>query len=426
MHREHFHSILKAMLQSKLFSKTRREAPKDEVAKNANILIRAGFIHKEMAGVYSYLPLGLIVLNKIVNIIREEMNALGGQEMQMTALQDKQIWESTNRWDDSIVDNWFKTKLKNDTEVGLGFTHEEPLTAIMKDHIRSFRDLPVYAYQFQTKFRNETRAKSGIMRGREFLMKDLYSFSEDEKSHNEFYEKAKQAYINIFDKVGIGEKTYTTFASGGSFSKFSHEFQTLCEAGEDTVFVSQKSKGSPKLAVNKEVLNDEVLKDLGLKKSDLVQEKAIEVGNIFTLGTRFSEALGLTYKDSAGNVKPVFMGSYGIGPGRLMGTIVELYANDKALVWPESVSPFDIHLILINDKEGKVKAHADKLYEKLKKKGKSVLYDDRDAGAGEKFADADLIGIPLRYIISEKTLAKDSIEVVERNLSENKISLEKI
>lgn len=422
-----FCAIIHTMKQSHLFTKTRREAPKDEVAKNAQLLIRAGYIHKEMAGAYSYLPLGLRTLNKIVGIIREEMNAIGGQEVHLTALQDKKLWEASGRWDDKAVDNWFKTELKNGNQVGLGFTHEEPLTALMKDHIRSFRDLPQAVYQFQTKFRNEERAKSGILRGREFLMKDLYSFNVDEKAHKEFYEKAAEAYTRVYDRLGLGGETYKTFASGGSFAKYSHEFQTVCEAGEDTIYVHDGKR----IAVNKEVLNDEVLKDLGLNKADLVEKKAVEVGNIFSLGTRFSDALGLVYKDTEGKTRPVFMGSYGIGPSRLLGTIVEIHADDKGLVWPEAVAPFDVHLVAIFEKGGKgtvaeggmeggtVKKAADELYAKLTKGGVEVLYDDRDATAGEKFGDADLIGIPKRYVISEKTLATDaaaggSVEVKDR------------
>jgi len=398
------------MRQSLLFTKTRKDAPKDEVSKNAQLLIRAGFIHKEMAGVYSYLPLGLRVMNKIVQVIRNEMNALGGQELFLTSLQDKKIWETSGRWDDAVVDNWFKTKLKNDSELGLGFTHEEPLTKLMTEYVRSFRDLPVYTYQFQTKFRNEARAKSGIMRGREFLMKDLYSFTRTEQEHADFYEKAKQGYINIFEKLGLGDKTYVTFASGGSFSKYSHEFQTLTEAGEDSIFVDEKKK----IAINKEVLNDEVLADLGVKREDLVEKKAVEVGNIFSLGTKFSDAFELQYVDEKGEKKPVIMGSYGIGPGRVMGTVAEVLSDDKGLVWPASIAPFAIHLISIEDKNGKVKAEAEKLYERLTKKGVEVLYDDRDARPGEKFADSDLIGIPTRIVISEKTLESDSVEVKDR------------
>ncbi len=398
------------MRQTQLFTRTRREAPKDEVAKNAELLIRAGFIYKEMAGAYAYLPLGLRVLNKIVGIIREEMNALGGQEVLLTALQNRQVWETTNRWSDEVVNNWFKTKLKNGAEVGLAFTHEEALTNLMRDYIRSFRDLPAAVYQFQTKFRNEERAKSGIMRGREFLMKDLYSFNVDEITHQAFYDRAKQAYLRVFDRVGLGGETYLTFASGGSFSKYSHEFQTVSEAGEDLIYVHEAKR----IAVNKEVLNDEVLANLGLKREELVEKKSVEVGNIFTLGTRFSEPLGLSYKDAAGVSKPVFMGSYGIGPGRVMGTIVETHTDDKGIVWPESVAPFAVHLLALFDEAGAVKAAADTLYENLTKQGIEVLYDDRDVGAGEKFGDADLIGIPKRYVLSAKTLQKGEIEIKDR------------
>ncbi len=398
------------MKQSQLFTRTRREAPKDEVAKNADLLIRAGYIHKEMAGVYSFLPLGLRTLNKIVNIIRQEMNNIGGQEIHLTALQDKKVWQDSGRWDDAVVDNWFKTKLKNETELGLAFTHEEPLTLLMRDHIRSFRDLPCSAYQFQTKFRNESRAKSGILRGREFLMKDLYTFSKDVTEHDDIYEKVKKAYVRIFDKLGIGNETYITFASGGSFAKYSHEFQTLSEAGEDIIYVHQAKK----IAINKEVLHEEVLNDLGITKSELQEKKAIEVGNIFSLGTRFSDVLNLKYTDDQGDSKSIIMGSYGIGPSRVMGTIAEIWSDEKGLRWPESVAPFDVHLVALFDKEGKVKIAAESLYEKLIKQGVEVLYDDREATAGEKFSDSDLIGIPKRIIVSEKTLAKNSVETKDR------------
>ncbi len=408
------------MKQSELFTKTRREAPKDEVSKNAELLIRAGYIHKEMAGAYDFLPLGLRVLNKIVGIIREEMNVLGGQEVYMTALQDRTSWEATDRWDEKKVDIWFKTKLQNETELGLAFTHEEPLTSLMKDHVRSYKDLPSSIYQFQNKFRNETRAKSGILRGREFLMKDMYSFNVDEETHNDFYEKAKIAYKIIYDRLGIGGDTIITFSSGGTFSKYSHEFQTLCEAGEDIVYVDMEKK----LAVNREVLNDEVLNDLGLKKENLKECKAIEVGNIFSLGTKFSSALGLNFKDKTGISKPVIMGCYGIGPTRVMGTIAEIWSDDKGLVWPESVAPFSIHLVALFGADGKVEKVASELYRHLSSKGIEVLYDDRQCSAGEKFSDADLIGIPWRYVVSSKTLEADAVEVKDRKTGN--VSMKKI
>ncbi len=399
------------MRQSNLFTKTRREAPADEVAKNAQLLVRAGYVHKEMAGVYDFLPLGLRVLNKIIDIIREEMNAIGGEEVFLSALQDPEVWKKSGRWNDEIVDVWFKTRLKNGNELGLGNTHEEALTALMSEYVASYKDLPRYVYQFQNKFRNEMRAKSGIMRAREFIMKDLYSFSKDAASHAEFYEKVAGAYEKIFERVGIGAKTYRTFASGGSFSKYSHEYQTVCAAGEDTIYIDSAKR----LALNKEVYDDsEVYAVTGMDKKNLKETKAIEVGNIFTLGTRFSEALGLSYKDAEGKSIPVFMGSYGIGPGRLMGTIVELMADEKGLVWPEAVAPFSTHLVSLGQTDDEIKKMADALYRDLVNANIDVLYDDRDLRAGEKFMESDLLGIPYRIVVGKNTVATGAFEVVER------------
>ena len=404
------------MKQSQLFTKTRKESPADEVALNAELLLKGGFINKEMAGVYSYLPLGLRVLNKIQNIIREEMNAIGGQEVTLSALQEKETWEPTNQWDDSQVDVWFKTKLKNETELGLAVTHEAAMTKMLKNFIQSYRDLPFSVYQFQTKFRNETRAKSGIMRTREFIMKDLYSFSKDEAEHNVFYEKSKEAYKNIFRRVGIGHLTYLTFASGGMFSKFSHEFQTITSAGEDTIYVDE-NKG---IAINKEVYNDEVIESLGLSKDTLVENRAVEVGNIFTLATRFSDALDLKYQTEEGESKSVFMGSYGIGPARLMGTVVEVLSDDKGIIWPEAISPFQVHMLVLG--EDAIREEADNLYTILVEQGIEVLYDDRhDISAGEKFADSDLIGIPYRIVISKRSIADGGYELKKRTEQNGKI-----
>ncbi len=400
------------MRQSQLFTRTRRDNPSDEEAKNAQLLIRAGFVHKEIAGVYTYLPLGLRVLNNIVQIVREEMDAIGGQEMVLTALQDKALWEKTDRWEDAKVDNWFKTEFKSGGETGLGITHEEPITRIMTEHIASYRDLPVYAYQFQNKFRNELRAKSGIMRGKEFLMKDLYSFSKDQEEHDAFFAKAREAYLRVFTRCGIGANTFVTFASGGIFSEFSEEFQTMSDAGEDTVYLDE-AKG---IAVNKEVMNDATLEKLGLSKDMLVEKKAIEAGNIFTLGTRFSEPLGLTYTAEDGSKKPVIMGSYGIGPTRVMGIIAETLSDEKGLVWPDAVAPFRYHLMSLGN-DTAVIALADELYETLGKKT-AVLYDDRDARAGEKFADSDLIGIPYRINVGKDALASGAFELVNRATGE--------
>ncbi len=400
------------MKQSKLFTKTRKEAPADEVSKNAELLIRGGFINKEMAGVYSFLPLGLRVMNKISNIVREEMNSIGGQEVKMTVLQDPEPWIKSGRWSDEVVDNWFKTKLKNETELGLAFTHEEALTEMLKNHISSYKDLPIYPYQIQAKFRNEARAKSGVMRGREFLMKDMYSFSKNEEEHLAFYEETKKAYKKVYDRCGIGHLTYITFASGGSFSKYSHEFQTLTGAGEDLIFVDEESG----IAVNQEVLNDEVLASLNLSREKLVEHKAVEVGNIFTLGTKYSEPLELNFKDEEGKEQKVFMGSYGIGVTRLLGTIVEVLSDDKGIIWPKEVSPFHVHLISLGENE-----KANELYESLQKEGIDVLFDDREANAGEKFADSDLLGIPLRVVVSKRSLEEGGYEIKSRTEEKGKI-----
>ncbi len=398
------------MRQSELFTKTRREAPKDEVSKNAQFLIRAGYVHKEMAGAYTYLPLGLRVINNIIAVIREEMNKIGGQEILLTTLQEPKIWETSGRWSDEQIDVWFKTELKSGGVLGLAPTHEEPLTNLMKEHISSYRDLPCYPYQFQNKFRNELRAKSGIMRSREFIMKDLYSFSRSEEEFRKFYETCAEAYMKIFARVGIGGQTYRTFASGGSFSKFSDEFQTVSDAGEDTIYIHDGKR----IAVNKEVYTDEVLAELGIEKGELREAKAIEVGNIFPLGTRFSDVLKLIYKDEDGKEKPVIMGSYGIGPARLMGTIVEVLGDEKGIVWPEAVAPFRVHLIELGSGNKDVHAEAEELCRELVQAGIEVLWDDRDLRAGEKFADSDLIGIPLRVVVSEKTLATGTFECTER------------
>jgi prolyl-tRNA synthetase len=401
---------------SQLFTKTSKSAPADETAKNAKLLIQAGFVSKEMAGVYSYLPLGLAVLNNIAQIIREEMNAIGGQEILMPALQIKERYELTGRWDDKVVDDWFKTKLVNGTELGLGFSHEENLSPLIKNFVSSYKDLPLAPYQIQTKFRNELRSKSGLMRGREFLMKDMYSFAISQQQHDEFYAKAQSAYTRIFERAGIGDKTFLTSASGGSFSKYSHEFQTVSDAGEDTIYLDRKKK----LAINKEVFTDEVIADLGLKRDEVEEVRSIEVGNIFSLGTKFSKPFDLTVVNEKDEPVMVLMGCYGIGLGRLMGTVAELMADDKGLVWPEAIAPAKVSLISLGD-SATVTSAADKLYDDLTAAGITVLYDDRDERAGAKFADADLMGIPYRLVVSEKTVGNHEVEVKRRTSTESQL-----
>lgn len=397
------------MKLSQLFTKTSKTAPADETAKNAQLLIQAGYVHKEMAGVYAYLPLGICVLENIKHIVREEMNAVGGQELIMTSLQNQEVWERTDRWDDEKVDVWFKSELKNGTAVGFGWSHEEPISLMMKNYLSSYRDLPVCVYQFQTKLRNELRAKSGIMRGREFVMKDLYSYSRTDEEHQKIYDAITAAYLRIFDRIGIGEKTFLTFASGGAFTQFSHEFQTITDAGEDIIYVDYDKK----IAINEEVYTKEVIAQLGLDESKLQKIKAAEVGNIFSFGTTKSEQLGLTYTDENGDEQYVVLGSYGIGITRLMGVIVELMADERGIVWPEAIAPAKVYIARLGDDADIVKT-ADKLYDDLHKAGVSVLYDDRDVRPGEKFADSDLLGIPYRVVVSAKTVAAKQYEIKQR------------
>lgn len=401
------------MRSSELFTRTRKDAPADETAKNAQLLIKAGYVHKEMAGVYTFLPLGLKVLENICTVIREEMNAVGGQELKMTTLQDSEIWKATNRWSDDSVDVWFKTELKNGTQLGLGPTHEEPLVRAVKPFVNSYKDLPFLAYQIQTKFRNETRAKSGVMRGREFLMKDMYSFARTAEEHEELYEKIKQTYHRVYERLGIGEQTFLTFASGGMFSQYSHEFQTLTEAGEDTIYLDREKK----IAVNEEVLTDEVLADLGLSRDGLDEVRAAEVGNIFTLKDKFSKPLDLYFTDQNGESQPVLMGCYGIGPSRLLGVITELLSDDKGLVWPENIAPAKVYLARLSNHEHVMSA-ADDIYNRLTAAGTLVLYDDRDTRPGEKFADADLLGIPYRVVVSQRTVEQNKHELKQRTSDE--------
>lgn len=381
------------MKSSQLFTKTRKNAPADEVAHNAQLLIRAGFIHKEMAGVYAYLPLGLKVLDNIKQIVREEMNDIDGQELIMTNLQPRDVWETTTRWSDEVVDVWFKTKLKDETELGLAWSHEEPIMRMMQQYVNSYKDMPVSVYQFQTKLRNELRAKSGIMRGREFVMKDMYSLHTSSEDLDSYYAKVTEAYKRVFERLGLGDDTYVTFASGGAFTKFSHEFQTICDTGEDILYVNREKN----IAVNEEVL-EEATQEMGINKDELEKVKSSEVGNIFNFGTEKAEQMGVFFTDAEGRQQPVYLASYGIGITRLMGVIAEKFADEKGLVWPENVAPFKVYLVQIGD----TSEQAQKLYKDLSQKGITVLWDDRDARPGEKFADAELIGLPHRVVVSEK------------------------
>lgn len=395
---------------SQLFTKTSKNVPADETARNAKLLIQAGFIHKEMAGVYAYLPLGLKVLENIKQVVRDEMNAVGGQEVMMTALQPRELFEKTDRWDDAKVDNWFKTALKSGTELGLGLTHEEPIVDALKDYVGSYKDYPVLVYQIQNKFRNELRAKSGLLRGREFVMKDMYSFARSQEEHAEVYEKVAAAYAKVYERLGLGDITYRTYADGGIFTqKFSDEFQTVSPIGEDTIYVHEGKK----IAINKEIYTDENLAKVGLKKEELVEKRGVEVGNIFPLETKYTDALDVYYTDEHGEQQQIIMGCYGIGISRLMGVLAEHFADDRGLAWPEAVAPFKVYLARLGDDQ-QVASLADDVYNDLTQVGVAVLYDDRDVRPGEKFADADLMGIPYRLVVSGKTIADGKFEVKSR------------
>ena len=364
-----------------------------------------------MAGVYDFLPLGLRVLENIKDIIREELNAIGSEEVLMSALQNPEPWEKTGRFSDQEVDIWFKTELASGGELGLAPTHEEPMVNMMKTYISSYKDLPIAVYQFQTKFRNELRAKSGIMRGREFLMKDLYSFHTSEEDLDKFYAEVEGAYARIFERLGLGADTYETFASGGIFSKYSHEYQTMLPVGEDTIYYNSDRS----LVFNKEVFEPEVLAEFNAKAEDFTETRGAEVGNIFKLKFKYSEPLGLKFADADNTEKIVYMGCYGIGVTRVMGVIAERYADDKGLVWPETVAPFRYHLVGIGEAGMK---RAEEIYNEH---SDEILFDDRDMRPGEKFADAELMGLPFRVVISDKTLASDSAEIVTRATGETRL-----
>lgn len=394
---------------SQLFVHTVKENPAEEDSVNARYLTRGGFVRKIMAGVYTYMPLGLRVLNKIENIVRDEMNAIGAHEILMPALQPSEFWKQTGRWDG--IDVMFKLKGAGDRDLALGCTHEEIVTPLVGEFIQSYRDLPIATYQIQTKFRNEARAKSGILRGREFRMKDMYSFDTTEEGMDAFYDRAHKAYTKVYDRCGIGDITYFTYASGGVFSKYSHEYQMLTPYGEDHIHICDKCR----IAINEEIIDDlnHACPECGNK--DLRSEKAIEVGNIFKLMTRFSDAFGLKYNDQNGAQQDkVYMGCYGIGSSRVMGAVVEASHDDAGIIWPAAIAPFDVGLLNLKVGDAAADSASDDLYKALNKAGMDVLYDDRDERAGSKFADMDLIGLPWQVIVGPKGLAEGKVEIKNR------------
>jgi prolyl-tRNA synthetase len=407
------------MRYSKLFTKTSKTVQADSDSINARYLTQAGYVDKAMAGVYNWLPLGLRTLRKVVGIVREEMDALGGQEVQLTGLQPKENWLTTGRWDS--VDVLFKIPSQTGKEYGLAPTAEEMMTPLVQSFVRSYKDLPLAVYQVGTKFRDELRAKSGILRGREFLMKDLYSFHATREDFEQFYEQAKQAYLRVYSRCGLEAKI--TESSGGAFSKkVSHEFQVETPAGEDNLLLCRACT----FAQNSEiatVAEGDACPQCG---ASLVATKGIEVGNIFDLGDKFSHDFGFQVANAAGEKQEIFMGCYGIGVSRLVGAIVEASHDDRGIIWPKSVAPFDVHLVMVpardEAKAAEVRGAAEALCAQLEAAGVEVLYDDReDARAGEKFADADLIGLPLRVVVSEKTLGTASVELKARRETEARL-----
>ena len=398
------------MRVSQLFSKTSKQVPADETSVNAKLLIRAGFVDKVAAGIYTYLPLGQKVLDKIAQIVREEMNEIGGQEITMPVFQPRANWEQTGRW--KSFDVLFKVKGEAG-EFALGPTHEEIVVPTAVRFIKSYADLPKYVYQIQTKFRDEVRAKAGLLRGREFLMKDLYSFHATEADFEKYYEKAKVAYRNVFKRVGLD--AIETRASGGTFSKYSDEYQVICDSGEDEIIYCPGGDFSE----NTEIATVKEGKQCDLGHGPLVRAKTIEVGNIFSLKDKYSSAFGLVYTDSDGKQKPVLMGCYGIGISRLMGAIVEVMHDERGIIWPANVSPFKAHLVQLGQE-----TRAKELLETLEKSGftkDDVLWDDRaDVSAGEKFADCDLIGIPVRLVVSDK-IEKGKVEWKERGKEKTEV-----
>lgn len=404
----------RGMKQSHLFTKTRREVPSDEVAKNAQLLIRGGFVHKEMAGVYSMLPLGLRTLRKIEAIVREEMDGIGAQETRMATLHPSEPWKMTGGWDG--VDVLFKLQSRTEKEYAIGQSEEEIVTPIVGEYARSYKELPLMVYQIGQKYRDELRAKSGIMRGREFGMKDMYSFHTSQEDFDRFYAIAKEAYLRVYTRTGLVAKV--TEASGGSFSeKISYEFMVLTDAGEDTILYCSACDYCTNVEVAGDLKEGDNCPKCGGSK--LTKAVASEVGNVFDLGQRYPKALNYTYKAEDGSDYYPIMGCYGIGTTRLMGVAVETFADEKGMVWPKSIAPAQVHLIELSGGDAAVKAKADELYADLMKAGVEVLYDERDMRAGEKFADSDLIGIPLRVVVGKKTIETGQFECVRRQTGES-------
>ena len=406
------------MRMSQLFTKTSKNPPADADTANARLLIQGGFVDQEMAGVYTWLPLGLAVLRKVEQIVREEMDRIGGMEIFMPSLQPKEYWTTTNRWEG--VDILFKLKSQTDKEYALGCSHEEVVTPLAQKFTRSYKDMPFAVYQINTKFRDELRAKSGVLRGREFRMKDMYSFHTTQESLTKFYGQVLEAYVKAYERCGLNVKVVQ--ASGGIFTKnMSHEFQALTDAGEDMLIACTNCD----FGQNSEIATYKAGDTCPKCEGTLAQMKGVEVGNIFDLGTKYSDAFDFNFTDEDGTQKRVLMGCYGIGTTRLVGSIVEVHNDERGIIWPKSVAPMPVHLVTLKSKDAEIQdriiEEAEDLYDALLKEGIDVLWDDREASPGEKLADADLLGMPLRLLISEKTLVEESAEWKLRSSKDAKL-----
>ncbi|MEA1909718.1 MAG: aminoacyl--tRNA ligase-related protein [Patescibacteria group bacterium] len=400
------------MKYSDSFIKTSKEAPKEANTISHKLLMRGTFIHPLGAGFYSLLPLGFKVYRKIYDIITEELNNIGTEDMMMPVVHPARVWKETGRFDEVGPELW-KIKNRSDEDFVLAMTHEEVVTDAAKGIISSYKDLPKLVGQIQTKVRDEVRARGGLLRTKEFTMQDAYSFDKDEAGLDEVYNKFIEAYKNIFSRVGV-ETVMIESDTGAMGGSCAHEFMMIATSGEDKIVTCQDcghAVNAEVLGIAKEGAEDPVVECKKCQSNNCEFKRGIEVGNIFKLGTKYSKPLKLMFTDEDNTQKPVIMGSYGIGLERLLASVVEASHDENGIIWPKAIAPYTAYLISISQDD-----MAEKVYEDLKKQGVEVLYDNRDVSPGEKFADADLLGIPYRLTVSDKTEGK--IEVKQRDSSE--------
>ena len=405
------------MLFSKLLLPTLKDAPQEAEVISHKLMLRAGMIRRVASGIYTWLPLGLKVLRKIETIVREEMDSSGAQEVLMPMVQPKELWEETNRWE-KMGPELLRIQDRHNRDFCLGPTHEEVITDLIRNNVKSYKELPLNIYQIQTKFRDEVRPRYGVMRGREFLMKDSYSFNEDEACLQETYLTMRDTYKKIIERIGLDYKIVAA-DSGAIGGDASEEFHVLAETGEDTIAISDASE----YAINTELLlkeGEDIASLEGKPSPDgkgVIQiKKGIEVGHIFQLGKVYAEDMKANVLNKEGKASTLFMGCYGIGVSRLVAAAIEQNNDDKGIVWPHSIAPFDINIIAIGySKDQKITDASIKLYSELKDMGYEVLLDDRKDGYGTKMKDSELIGVPLNIIIGKKFIETNEIELKSRN-----------